>query len=125
MDDIAGDLDGIKCLNIQKHVNSLMEEMDLQERIHDLLESTLASNKELHEEDKHDILTKVETQHESLKEVLSYTEYLLGVVKRVKHNLEKETFLRSSLAEKNGQLRCSLGKLSIDAKHDKEFIKAL
>ena len=61
MDDIAGDLDDIKCLNIQKHVNSLMEEIDLQERIHDLLESTLASNKELCEEDKHDILTKVET----------------------------------------------------------------
>ena len=80
MDDIAGDLDEIKCSNIQKHVNSLLEEIDLQEKIHDIVERNLASNKELHEEDKHDILTKVETQHENLREVLSYTEYLLGAV---------------------------------------------
>ena len=80
MDDIAGDLDDIKCHNIQKHVNSLMEEIDLQEKIHDIVERTLASITDLPEEDKHDILTKVETQHENLREVLSYTEYLLGAI---------------------------------------------
>ena len=57
-----------------------MEEIDLQEKIHDIVERTLCSCKELHEEDKHDILTKVETQHENLREVLSYTEYLLGAI---------------------------------------------
>ena len=57
-----------------------MEEIDLEDKIHDIVERTLCSCKELHEEDKHDILTKVETQHENLKEVLSYAEYLLGAV---------------------------------------------
>ena len=79
-DEIAGDIDDIKCHNIRKHVNNLLEEIDIEEKIHDIVERTLNSNKELHEEDKHDILTKVETQHENLREVLSYTEYLLGAV---------------------------------------------
>ena len=57
-----------------------MEEIDLQEKIHDIVERTLASTLDLPEEDKHDILTKVETQHENLREVLSYTEYLLGAI---------------------------------------------
>ena len=57
-----------------------MEEIDLQEKIHDIVERALASITDLPEEDKHDILTKVETQHENLREVLSYTEYLLGAI---------------------------------------------
>ena len=63
VDDPNGELLDIKCKNIQTHISGLTKDLDKQENIHNIVESVLGSNIELREEQKHDILTQVETQH--------------------------------------------------------------
>ena len=103
----------------------MTKDLDKQENIHNIVEAVLGSNIKLGEEQKHDILTQVETQHQNLKEVISYTNFLLDSVIKAKSNLSHETKLRATVVAKNDQLQGQLERLTTDVKHDKDFIKAL
>ena len=60
-----------------------------------------------------------------MKEVISYTNFLLDSVTKAKSNLSHEAKLRATVVAKNDQLQSQLDRLSTDVKHDKDFIKAL
>ena len=52
---------------------------------------------ELNYEGKHDVLTKVETQYQNLRDAMTFTNFLLESIKKTKPRLTHEALQRASL----------------------------
>ena len=90
-DEMAGDLDDLKCRDIQKHVSSFLQDQGQNDKTLNLVESALSQKTRLTDEEKHDLLTKVETQRENFREVLCYADFLLESIHRKKASLRFES----------------------------------
>ena len=80
---------------------------------------------ELNYEGKHDVLTKVETQYQNLRDAMTFTNFLLESIKKTKPRLTHEALQRASLIQKNNQLQGKVDRLTADVKYDKELIRVL